>query len=541
MREDPRCREQEWGNFQNSHSMGRILAEREVVGRFFYRFENGESGADVFDRVSSFMESLFREIDTQQPVQNIVIVSHGLFVRLFLMRFFRWTVEKFHAIWNLHNCEHIILEKHPATGSYELKTELRMNSRQTTAAAQPATQDQHQHHHQLQQQHSTQGNEEDGTCDSKADVTQSEDPTSVVAASSEGAQARSFSPLLRSPLAAAGQAAPEAGDGGVRRCSPSSSSSSSSGTSGASGVDLIEEIEEHESKRKNERQVEKEAAAAAEEAAWRQASPANLRTPSSSPPPPPPLFGSQIAIVAKCASPVVAVRSNGVAVSSAWTASPESSSAAGARSLRISDVAAGPAKSLSPPGAAAGASSSSSSSCRLYPLSAPGHRSIPSPLLELEGVYDSSFALPDDATPTPIAISSLLGGARTPATPHTSAVARMAQMAMRAVELVPTSTPMPGVKEAAKWAHHTAHHSPGAAASATAAASAAAAAALVQVRVANEQDEWPTTARAAADDDEQDEPPPDDDTDAFSPQPPSLPSTPMLVQRRSMRIGQPAT
>lgn len=81
MREDPRIREQEWGNFQDPTKMRRILDEREVVGRFFYRFENGESGADVFDRVSSFMESLFREVDTQQPVQNIIIVSHGLFIR----------------------------------------------------------------------------------------------------------------------------------------------------------------------------------------------------------------------------------------------------------------------------------------------------------------------------------------------------------------------------------------------------------------------------------------------------------------------------
>ena len=42
VREDPRIREQEWGNFQDPANMATVLAEREKVGRFFYRFKDGE-------------------------------------------------------------------------------------------------------------------------------------------------------------------------------------------------------------------------------------------------------------------------------------------------------------------------------------------------------------------------------------------------------------------------------------------------------------------------------------------------------------------
>ena len=52
-REEVRVREQDFGNFQESERMKRIKETRERYGRFFYRFPEGESAADVFDRVSS--------------------------------------------------------------------------------------------------------------------------------------------------------------------------------------------------------------------------------------------------------------------------------------------------------------------------------------------------------------------------------------------------------------------------------------------------------------------------------------------------------
>lgn len=51
VREECRIREQDFGNFQVKERMKAIKQSRERFGRFFYRFPEGESAADVFDRV----------------------------------------------------------------------------------------------------------------------------------------------------------------------------------------------------------------------------------------------------------------------------------------------------------------------------------------------------------------------------------------------------------------------------------------------------------------------------------------------------------
>lgn len=53
VREECRIREQDFGNFQVEERMKAVKATREKFGRFFYRFPEGESAADVYDRVSS--------------------------------------------------------------------------------------------------------------------------------------------------------------------------------------------------------------------------------------------------------------------------------------------------------------------------------------------------------------------------------------------------------------------------------------------------------------------------------------------------------
>jgi len=63
----------------------------------------------VFDRVTGFLESIFRRIDNKRRSENIVIVSHGLLMRLFLMRYYWLTVEQFEEIYNFENCEIVIV------------------------------------------------------------------------------------------------------------------------------------------------------------------------------------------------------------------------------------------------------------------------------------------------------------------------------------------------------------------------------------------------------------------------------------------------
>ncbi|CAN8260383.1 unnamed protein product [Cochlearia groenlandica] len=116
VREECRIREQDFGNFQVKERMRATKKDRERFGRFFYRFPEGESAADVFDRVSSFLESLWRDIDMNRlhinPSHelNFVIVSHGLTLRVFLMKWFKWTVEQFEALNNPGNSEIRVME-----------------------------------------------------------------------------------------------------------------------------------------------------------------------------------------------------------------------------------------------------------------------------------------------------------------------------------------------------------------------------------------------------------------------------------------------
>ena len=112
-REDPRIREQEFGNLADLDIRPKLFEERDRIGHFFYRFTCGESGADVYDRVTLFLDTLFRELDNghHDPTQNIIIVSHELFMRLFLMRYFRWTVKELESLPAFHNCEIVQLTK----------------------------------------------------------------------------------------------------------------------------------------------------------------------------------------------------------------------------------------------------------------------------------------------------------------------------------------------------------------------------------------------------------------------------------------------
>lgn len=121
--EDPRLREQEFGNFRSVDDYAAIEIERDNFGTFYYRLSDGESGADVFDRVTGAMDTMHRDFEKEAFPRNVVIVSHGLTIRLFLMRWFHWTVEEFEAVRNPHNCQYYVLDKLDS-GKYQLLTDI---------------------------------------------------------------------------------------------------------------------------------------------------------------------------------------------------------------------------------------------------------------------------------------------------------------------------------------------------------------------------------------------------------------------------------
>lgn len=128
VREEPRIREQDFGNFQDA-TMRELKRERVGFGRFFYRFPNGESAADVYDRVTSFRETLRNDIHfgrfncdargCRTEDCTIVIVTHGLTLRVFLMRWYKWTTEMFSRLRNPGNAELVIMER-GAGGRYTM-------------------------------------------------------------------------------------------------------------------------------------------------------------------------------------------------------------------------------------------------------------------------------------------------------------------------------------------------------------------------------------------------------------------------------------
>ncbi len=106
---EPRLREQDWGNLQDPADQKIQKARRNEFGHFFYRLPFGESGADVDDRVAAFLSDL-RLRDERHP-ETVLIVSHGLTVRLLCRRLFGWSIELFESLSNPGTCEYRVLEE----------------------------------------------------------------------------------------------------------------------------------------------------------------------------------------------------------------------------------------------------------------------------------------------------------------------------------------------------------------------------------------------------------------------------------------------
>ena len=117
--EDPRIREKEYGHLRSDEDLKKILAERRAYGKFYYRLPDGESPADVYDRLSTFMESMYRAFEQPDFPENALIVSHGAAIRIFIMRWYRLKVEEYLNLRNPKNCQLIVMEQN-SQGKYDL-------------------------------------------------------------------------------------------------------------------------------------------------------------------------------------------------------------------------------------------------------------------------------------------------------------------------------------------------------------------------------------------------------------------------------------
>jgi len=99
--------------------------ERADYGHFFYRISSGESAADAYDRVSGFNESLWRSFGEDDFASVCVLVTHGLMTRVFLMKWYHFSVEYFEDLRNMNHCEFVVMKMNPGSQKYVLQNQLR--------------------------------------------------------------------------------------------------------------------------------------------------------------------------------------------------------------------------------------------------------------------------------------------------------------------------------------------------------------------------------------------------------------------------------
>ena len=72
----------------------------------------------MYDRLTLFEDHLVRDIDAGRFPEscNLVIVTHGLALRIFLARWLHWTVAEYESVYNPPNCAPVVLERTAVTG-----------------------------------------------------------------------------------------------------------------------------------------------------------------------------------------------------------------------------------------------------------------------------------------------------------------------------------------------------------------------------------------------------------------------------------------
>lgn len=117
--------------------------ERADYGHFFYRIPNGESAADAYDRISGFNESLWRSFSEEDFASVCVLVTHGLMTRVFLMKWYHFSVEYFEDLRNVNHCEFVVMKLNPESGKFILQNQLRtwsqLRREEMEVAAPPAS------------------------------------------------------------------------------------------------------------------------------------------------------------------------------------------------------------------------------------------------------------------------------------------------------------------------------------------------------------------------------------------------------------------
>ncbi|EAR86434.1 histidine phosphatase family (branch protein 1) (macronuclear) [Tetrahymena thermophila SB210] len=85
---DLNLRDQDLGNLPKDIKSEEVEAEKQLITPFFYRYENGESEADVYLRASTFTNTIIRQIENcdrnkqyEQEEKVVIVVAHPVVIQ----------------------------------------------------------------------------------------------------------------------------------------------------------------------------------------------------------------------------------------------------------------------------------------------------------------------------------------------------------------------------------------------------------------------------------------------------------------------------
>jgi broad specificity phosphatase PhoE len=116
--ENPLIREWELGNLYDfADRTPEKKKEFKAAGQFYFRFQNGESLADVYLRATMFMNTVVERVKQQQRYDNVVIVTHAAFIHMLLTFLMNWPIEDLKNFKPVENAS--VIKINEVNGDYQ--------------------------------------------------------------------------------------------------------------------------------------------------------------------------------------------------------------------------------------------------------------------------------------------------------------------------------------------------------------------------------------------------------------------------------------
>ncbi|BCJ85500.1 histidine phosphatase family protein [Effusibacillus dendaii] len=118
--ENPLLREWELGNLYDfNNRTPEAKREFKAAGPFYFRYQNGESLADVYLRSAMFMHTVVNPLIQRQRYENMVVVTHAAFIQTMLAFLMNWPVEQLEGFQPVENASVIAVQEQQGEYQYE--------------------------------------------------------------------------------------------------------------------------------------------------------------------------------------------------------------------------------------------------------------------------------------------------------------------------------------------------------------------------------------------------------------------------------------